>query len=126
MCRYFEEVRLGTDFCRESKLTQTIVSARLNNRSESSADVSATQSELISPVTAVRAADGAYMHICETEVFSMGVFLLRPGASIPLHVHPDMNGNLRSNLIRKLPFQHIQLARRSRDTELKLLLLHLL
>ncbi|CAB1423891.1 unnamed protein product [Pleuronectes platessa] len=72
------------------------------------------QSELISPVTAVRAADGAYMHICETEVFSMGVFLLRPGASIPLHVHPDMNGNLRSNLIRKLPFQRIQLARRSR------------
>ncbi|CAB1419736.1 unnamed protein product [Pleuronectes platessa] len=37
-----------------------------------------------------------YMHICETEVFSMGVFLLRPGASIPLHDHPDMNGNLRS------------------------------
>ncbi|CAB1429439.1 unnamed protein product [Pleuronectes platessa] len=28
---------------------------------------------------------------CEIEVF-----LLRPGASIPLHVHPDMNGNLRS------------------------------
>ncbi|CAB1426287.1 unnamed protein product [Pleuronectes platessa] len=37
-----------------------------------------------------------YMHICETEVFSMGVFLLRPGASIPLHDHPDMNGNPRS------------------------------
>ncbi|CAB1459565.1 unnamed protein product [Pleuronectes platessa] len=84
---------------------------------KSSADVSATQSELISPLTAVRAADGkiaprkskpssgaaglqsppvTYMHICETEVFSMGLFLLRPGASIPLHVHPDMNGNLRS------------------------------
>ncbi|CAB1446639.1 unnamed protein product [Pleuronectes platessa] len=84
---------------------------------KSSADVSDTQSELISPVTTVRAADlkiaprkskpssGAarlqsppvtYMHICETEVFSMGVFLLRPGASILLHDHPDMNGNLRS------------------------------
>ncbi|CAB1432578.1 unnamed protein product [Pleuronectes platessa] len=178
---------------------------------ESLADVSATQSELISPVTAVQAADGkiaprkskpssgaaglqsppvTYMHICETEVFStdpapragqtgpgppiwclcprsfdvfalnifsdhrrsmlhprkahliqlsfekdltrkcmeqwkdrllrrsrdnssskqrmvenllwrrvwfsMGLFLLRPGASIPLHVHPDMNGDLRS------------------------------
>ncbi|CAB1436331.1 unnamed protein product [Pleuronectes platessa] len=83
----------------------------------SSADVSDTQSELILPVTTVRAADlkiaprkskpssGAawlqsppvtYMYICETEVFSMGVFLLRPGASIPLHDHPDMNGNLRS------------------------------
>ncbi|CAB1460018.1 unnamed protein product [Pleuronectes platessa] len=37
-----------------------------------------------------------YMHIIETEVFSMGVFLLRPGTSIPLHDHPDMNGNLRS------------------------------
>ncbi|CAB1435773.1 unnamed protein product [Pleuronectes platessa] len=58
---------------------------------ESSANVSATQSELISPVTAMRAADGkiaprkskpssgaaglqsppvTYMHICETEVFS--------------------------------------------------------
>lgn len=74
------------------------------------------QDELISLVTAVRAADlkiaprkskpgsGAaglqsppvtYMHICETEVFSMGVFLLRTGASIPLHDHPDMNGMLK-------------------------------
>ncbi|KAM7382256.1 hypothetical protein PAMA_012900 [Pampus argenteus] len=74
------------------------------------------QSELISLVTAVRAADlkipprktkassGAaglqsppvtYMHICETEVFSMGVFLLRTGASIPLHDHPGMNGMLK-------------------------------
>lgn len=74
------------------------------------------QSELISLVTAVRAADlkiaprktkpssGAaglqsspvnYMHICETEVFSIGVFLLRTGASIPLHDHPGMNGMLK-------------------------------
>ena len=80
--------------------------------------MSATQSELISPVTAVRAADGeiaprkskpssgavglqsppvTYMHICETEVFSMGVLLLGTGASIPLHVHPDMNEDLRSS-----------------------------
>lgn len=76
------------------------------------------QSELISLVTAVRAADlkiaprktkpssvaagvqsppVTYMHICETEVFSMGVFLLRSGASIPLHDHPDMNGMLKVN-----------------------------
>ncbi|CAB1428535.1 unnamed protein product [Pleuronectes platessa] len=82
-----------------------------------SSDVADSQSELIPLLTALRAADlkiaprkskpcsGAaglqsptvtYMHICETEVFSMGVFLLRPGASIPLHDHPDMNGNLRS------------------------------
>ena len=74
------------------------------------------QSELISLVTAVRAADlkiaprkskassgtaglqsppVTYMHICETDVFSMGVFLLRTGASIPLHDHPDMNGMLK-------------------------------
>lgn len=74
------------------------------------------QSELISLVTAIRAADlkiaprktkansGAaalqsppvtYMHICETEVFSIGVFLLRTGASIPLHDHPGMNGMLK-------------------------------
>ncbi|XP_030019504.1 2-aminoethanethiol dioxygenase-like [Sphaeramia orbicularis] len=73
-------------------------------------------SELISLVTALRAADlkivprktkassGAaglqsppvtYMHICETELFSMGVFLLRTGASIPLHDHPGMNGMLK-------------------------------
>ncbi|XP_029313040.1 2-aminoethanethiol (cysteamine) dioxygenase a [Cottoperca gobio] len=74
------------------------------------------QSELISLVTAVRAADlkiaprktkpssvaaelqsppVTYMHICETEAFSMGVFLLRTGASIPLHDHPGMNGMLK-------------------------------
>lgn len=71
-------------------------------------------SELISLVTAVRAADlkiasrkpapisgaaaaapVAYMHICETEVFSMGVFRLASGASIPLHDHPGMNGMLK-------------------------------
>ncbi|XP_041756707.2 2-aminoethanethiol dioxygenase-like [Coregonus clupeaformis] len=36
-----------------------------------------------------------YMHICETESFSMGVFLLNSGASIPLHDHPGMNGMLK-------------------------------
>lgn len=36
-----------------------------------------------------------YMHICETDAFSMGVFLLKPGASIPLHDHPGMNGMLK-------------------------------
>ncbi|KAM9803718.1 2-aminoethanethiol (cysteamine) dioxygenase b [Neosynchiropus ocellatus] len=36
-----------------------------------------------------------YMHICETQRFSMGVFLLRGGASIPLHDHPGMHGLLR-------------------------------
>lgn len=89
------------------------VSSSANGENNVFAD---TQSELISLVTAVRAADlkiaprktkassGAaglqsppvtYMHICETEVFSMGVFLLRTGASIPLHDHPGMNGMLK-------------------------------
>lgn len=36
-----------------------------------------------------------YMHICETEHFSMGVFLLKTGATIPLHDHPDMHGVLK-------------------------------
>lgn len=73
-------------------------------------------SELISLVTSVRAADlkiasrktkpststvglqsppVTYMHICETELFSIGVFLLTTGASIPLHDHPGMNGMLK-------------------------------
>ncbi|CAF93016.1 unnamed protein product, partial [Tetraodon nigroviridis] len=73
--------------------------------------------ELVSLVTAIRAADlklthpssnpssaasaglqsppVSYMHICETEGFSMGVFLLKSGASIPLHDHPGMNGMLK-------------------------------
>ncbi|KAM8806194.1 2-aminoethanethiol dioxygenase [Eudromia elegans] len=37
----------------------------------------------------------SYMHICETESFSMGVFLLRGGACIPLHDHPGMSGMLK-------------------------------
>lgn len=41
----------------------------------------------------------SYMHICETEAFSMGVFLLRRGASIPLHDHPGMNGMLKVCLL---------------------------
>ncbi|XP_067093092.1 2-aminoethanethiol (cysteamine) dioxygenase b [Osmerus mordax] len=36
-----------------------------------------------------------YMHICETDTFSMGVFLLKSGASIPLHDHPGMHGMLK-------------------------------
>ncbi|NP_001292568.1 2-aminoethanethiol dioxygenase [Esox lucius] len=36
-----------------------------------------------------------YMHICETQSFSMGVFLLDSGATIPLHDHPGMNGMLK-------------------------------
>ncbi|XP_077585271.1 2-aminoethanethiol dioxygenase-like [Stigmatopora nigra] len=36
-----------------------------------------------------------YMHICETEHFSMGVFLLKSGARIPLHDHPGMHGLLK-------------------------------
>ncbi|KAM4703230.1 2-aminoethanethiol dioxygenase [Rhinophrynus dorsalis] len=36
-----------------------------------------------------------YMHICETNCFSMGVFLLKGGASIPLHDHPEMHGLLK-------------------------------
>ncbi|CAL8258993.1 unnamed protein product [Lota lota] len=36
-----------------------------------------------------------YMHICETDEFSMGVFLLKRGASIPLHDHPGMHGMLK-------------------------------
>ncbi|XP_061562076.1 2-aminoethanethiol (cysteamine) dioxygenase a [Phycodurus eques] len=74
------------------------------------------QAKLISLVTALRAPDlkmaprknkatsgpaepdpppVTYMHICETEVFSMGIFLLTSGASIPLHDHPGMNGMLK-------------------------------
>ncbi|KAM5142470.1 2-aminoethanethiol dioxygenase [Mantella aurantiaca] len=36
-----------------------------------------------------------YMHICETDAFSMGVFLLKGGTSIPLHDHPGMHGMLK-------------------------------
>ncbi|XP_026580800.1 2-aminoethanethiol dioxygenase-like [Pseudonaja textilis] len=37
----------------------------------------------------------SYMHICETARFSMGVFVLRAGACIPLHDHPGMQGLLK-------------------------------
>ncbi|XP_053306164.1 2-aminoethanethiol dioxygenase [Spea bombifrons] len=36
-----------------------------------------------------------YMHICETDCFSMGVFLLKSGTCIPLHDHPGMHGMLK-------------------------------
>ncbi|XP_051838567.1 2-aminoethanethiol dioxygenase [Antechinus flavipes] len=36
-----------------------------------------------------------YMHICETPDFSLGVFLLKSGTSIPLHDHPGMHGVLK-------------------------------
>ncbi|XP_059386508.1 2-aminoethanethiol dioxygenase-like [Carassius carassius] len=49
--------------------------------------ISSLQSSAVPPVT--------YMHICETDVLSMGVFLLKSGASIPLHDHHGMNGMLK-------------------------------
>ncbi|XP_062859548.1 2-aminoethanethiol (cysteamine) dioxygenase a [Trichomycterus rosablanca] len=52
-----------------------------------SAESSGPQAHLSAPVS--------YTHICETRTFSMGVFTLRSGASIPLHDHPDMNGMLK-------------------------------
>lgn len=86
--------------------------ASANGDSKASFDI---QGELVSLVTTLRAADlriaprktkpgskpdlggppVTYMHICETNVFSMGVFLLRHGASIPLHDHPGMHGMLK-------------------------------
>ncbi|XP_067101191.1 2-aminoethanethiol (cysteamine) dioxygenase a [Osmerus mordax] len=72
-----------------------------------------SQGNLVSLLTEIRAADlniaprqstdskpdrtppVTYMHICETDAFSMGVFLLKSGASIPLHDHPGMNGMLK-------------------------------
>ncbi|XP_030196569.1 2-aminoethanethiol (cysteamine) dioxygenase a [Gadus morhua] len=78
-------------------------------------DFSQKHCELEALMTALRAADlklaprsGAagsnpdaanppvtYMHICETDAFSMGVFTLSSGASIPLHDHPSMHGMLK-------------------------------
>ncbi|KER20894.1 hypothetical protein T265_10643 [Opisthorchis viverrini] len=42
----------------------------------------------------VYAAPVAYVHIMENEIFSMGIFILRPGSRIPLHDHPGMFGIL--------------------------------
>uniref|UniRef100_A0A0X3NNX5 2-aminoethanethiol dioxygenase n=1 Tax=Schistocephalus solidus TaxID=70667 RepID=A0A0X3NNX5_SCHSO len=36
-----------------------------------------------------------YVHITENEIFSMGMFILRPGSRIPLHSHPGMFGIIR-------------------------------
>lgn len=33
-----------------------------------------------------------YVHIAENHVFSMGIFVLKPGSRIPLHDHPHMYG----------------------------------
>ncbi|XP_036402862.1 2-aminoethanethiol (cysteamine) dioxygenase b [Megalops cyprinoides] len=48
-----------------------------------------------SPVSVPHNPPVTYMHICETDAFSMGVFLLKTGTSIPLHDHPGMNGMLK-------------------------------
>lgn len=48
-----------------------------------------------SPIPSPHSPPVTYMHICETNAFSMGVFLLKSGASIPLHDHPGMHGMLK-------------------------------
>ncbi|XP_042551591.1 2-aminoethanethiol dioxygenase-like [Dipodomys spectabilis] len=49
----------------------------------------------LAPRRASRRAPFTYMRICETPAFSLGVFLLRASARIPLHDHPGMHGLLR-------------------------------
>ena len=41
-------------------------------------------------ITSVEPTKVKYVHICETDFFSMGVFILGKGARIPLHDHPNM------------------------------------
>ena len=36
-----------------------------------------------------------YVHVCENEAFSAGVFIVRNGARLPLHDHPNMSGLLK-------------------------------
>lgn len=50
-------------------------------------------------INATTKADGSnvcapvlYVHIMENEIFSLGIFVLRPGSRIPLHDHPNMFG----------------------------------
>ncbi|CAB1420531.1 unnamed protein product [Pleuronectes platessa] len=103
---------------------------------KSSADVADRQSELISLVTAVRAADlkiaprkskpssggwgsrappVTYMHICEMELFSMGVFLLRPGASTPLHERDAQEGSTAKTLQAPCLYQRIANSESKRE-----------
>ncbi|KAK7901258.1 hypothetical protein WMY93_018027 [Mugilogobius chulae] len=49
----------------------------------------------VGPIVPAYQAPVTYMNICETDYFSMGVFLLRSGSSIPLHDHPGMHGVLK-------------------------------
>jgi len=53
-----------------------------------------------------------YIHITENEIFSMGLFVLRPGSRIPLHGHPDMFGVLRvmNGTMRCRSFTHLPRA----------------
>ncbi|XP_034483002.1 2-aminoethanethiol dioxygenase [Drosophila innubila] len=51
--------------------------------------------EVIDSVDSVRSAPCTYMHIFEDERFSMSLFIVRGGNSIPLHDHPMMYGLLR-------------------------------
>ncbi|CAH8494428.1 unnamed protein product [Schistosoma turkestanicum] len=51
--------------------------------------------KLISDSTNISSAPVAYVHIMENEVFSMGIFILKPGSRIPLHDHPGMYGILK-------------------------------
>lgn len=92
------------------------------------------QGELITLLTEIRAKDlkiaprktknsqpdpsppVTYMHICETDAFSMGVFLLKSGTSIPLHDHPGMNGMLKV-LYGKVSIRCFDKLERPPDTE---------
>ncbi|KAL4640987.1 2-aminoethanethiol dioxygenase-like [Arapaima gigas] len=71
------------------KLTDLVTQVRASDLriAPRQADGSPARSPHSPPVT--------YMHICETDAFSMGVFLLKSGACIPLHDHPGMNGILK-------------------------------
>ncbi|XP_012694709.2 2-aminoethanethiol (cysteamine) dioxygenase a [Clupea harengus] len=72
----------------QAKLTTLVTEIR-------AADLKITPPKSKGSMPSVHNPPVTYMHICETDAFSMGVFLLKRGASIPLHDHPGMNGVLK-------------------------------
>lgn len=82
--------RCLTDECFSENLTKLI-----RNASRIRATDLNFNKDTISDNDGKRPAPVTYIEVAENQTFSMGIFLLRNGARIPLHDHPGMHGVLK-------------------------------
>ncbi|XP_046360513.1 2-aminoethanethiol dioxygenase-like [Haliotis rufescens] len=84
-CQCFSRKQQDTVFREQlNNLTSALNSITAKDVNFDPKSVTARSSETDAPVT--------YVHIWEDDIFTMGIFVVKPGGKLPMHDHPNMYG----------------------------------